>query len=129
MANPASITITELLKDGAQNQPATQAIDTTGNVPVNAAGLTDRLILEIINLAAAVALTVTVKAGTGDQALIASDLAVALAQAGTATDKRIIGPFEAARFMKADGSIDVNFNPASGSPNATVRCYRLTAKI
>lgn len=128
MANPASITITELLKDGAQNQPSTQAIDTTGNVPVNAAGLVDRLILEVINLAAVV-LTVTVKAGTGDQALIAADLAVSMAATGTATDKRIIGPFEAARFMKADGSIDVNFNPASGSPNATVRCYRLTNKV
>lgn len=129
MANPASLTITELLANGAQNQPATQAIDTTGTVPVLAASLVDRLMLEIINTHATVALTVTVKGGTGDQAAISKDLAVALAAAGTATDKRIIGPFEAARFCKADGSIDVNFTPASGAPAATVRCYRLPRQI
>jgi hypothetical protein len=128
MANPASLTITDLVKNAALNQPATQAIDTDGTVNCATAGKTDRLIMEIINLAAT-ALTVTILAGTGAQALIPQDLAVALAATGTATDKRIIGPFEAGRFMKADGSIDVAFAKASGSTNATVRIYRLPATV
>jgi hypothetical protein len=128
MANPASLTITDLTKNAAVNQPSTQAIDTDGTVNCATAGLTDRLIMEIINLAAT-ALTVTILAGTGSQALIAADLAVALAATGSATDKRIIGPFEAARFMKEDGSIDVSFAKASGSTNATVRIYRLPRNV
>ncbi len=128
MANPASLTITDLTKNAALNQPAVQTCDTDGTVNCVAAGKTDRLIMEVINLAATAA-TVTVLAGTGDQAMIAKDLAVALAATGTATDKRIIGPFEAARFMKADGSIDVNFLKASGSLNCTVRVYRLPANV
>jgi hypothetical protein len=128
MANPASLTITDLTKNAALNQPAVQAIDTDGTVNCAAAGLMDRLILEVINLAAT-ALTVTILAGTGDQALIPADLAVALAATGNATDKRIIGPFEAGRFMKADGSFDVSFAKASGSTNATVRIYRLPRNV
>lgn len=128
MANPASLTITELTKNAAVSQPSTQAIDTDGTVNCPTLGLTDRLIMEIINLAAT-ALTVTVLAGTGSQALIAADLAVALAATGSPTDKRIIGPFEAARFMKEDGSIDVAFAKASGSTNATVRIYRLPRNV
>jgi hypothetical protein len=128
MANPASLTITELVKNAALNQPATQAIDTDGTVNCPTAGLTDRLIMEIINTDDA-ALTVTIKAGTGSQALIAADLVVALAATGSATDKRIIGPFEAARFMKEDGSIDVAFLAAAGAPACTVRVYRLPRNV
>ena len=128
MANPASLTITDLVKNAALTQPATQAIDTDGTVNCVSAGKTDRLIFEIINLAAT-ALTVTFLAGTGSQAMIPQDLAVALAATGSPTDKRIIGPFEAGRFMKADGSIDVQFAHASGSTNATVCAYRLPATV
>lgn len=128
MANPASLTITDLTKNAALNQPAVQTADTDGTINCPTAGKTDRLIMEIINLAATAA-TVTILAGTGAQALIPQDLAVALAATGTATDKRIIGPFEAGRFMKADGSIDVAFLKASGSLNCTVRIYRLPATV
>lgn len=128
MANPASLTITDLTKNAALNQPAAQTIDTDGTVNCPAAGKTDRLIIEVVN-GAATAVTVTVLAGTGDQALISKDLAVAMAATGTATDKRIIGPFEAGRFMKADGSIDVAFAKASGSTNCAVRVYRLPANV
>ena len=129
MANPASLTINELTKNAAISQPSAQSIDTTGTVNCPAAGLTDRLIIEVVNTDDA-ALTVTVKAGTGSQALIAADLAVSLAASGGgATANRIIGPFEAARFMKEDGSIDVTFTPATGAPACSVRVYRLPRNV
>lgn len=129
MANPASITINELTKNAALSQPSAQTIDTNGTVNMPAAGLTDRLILEVVNGDDA-ALTVTIKAGTGSQALTAADLAVSLAASGGgATANRIIGPFEAAQFVKEDGSIDVQFAAATGSPSASVRAYRLPRNV
>lgn len=129
MANPASLTINELTKNSAISQPTAQAIDTTGTVNCPAAGKTDRLIIEVVNTDDA-ALTVKVVGGTGDQALISQDLSVALAATGGgATAARIIGPFEAGRFMKADGSIDVTFTPATGAPACSVRVYRLPANV
>ncbi len=124
MANPASITVTALSANSAVNQPSTQAIDTDGIVPISVGGKMDLLILEIINGAAA-ALTVTIKAGDNPPSPLAADLAISLAATGNATDKRIIGPFESARFKQDDGSVNVAFLAASSTPNATVRAYRL----
>lgn len=124
MANPASITVTACVLNSAVNQPSTQAIDTDGTVPIAVGGRMDRLILEVINAAAA-ALTVTIKAGDNPPSPLAADLAISLAATGTATDKRIIGPFESARFMQDDGTVNVAFLAASSTPNATVRAYRL----
>lgn len=129
MANPASLTINELTKNAAANQPTAQTIDTEGTVNCPAAGLTDRLIIEVVNGDNEV-LTVTVKAGTGSQALIAADLVATLAASGGgATANQIIGPFEAARFMKEDGSIDVDFQSAGAAPSASVRVYRLPRNV
>jgi hypothetical protein len=88
-----------------------------------AESLADRMLMEVINLDDA-ALTVTLKAGTGVQAHTARDLAVVVAATGGAGDKKIIGPFESARFVKANGSIDVQF-AGGASPTSTVRVYRL----
>lgn len=128
MANPASITITAAVANSAVNQPAVQTVDTDGTINCAVGGKMDRLILEIINAAAA-AVTVTIKAGTSAAAHQARDLAIALAATGGATAKRIIGPLEASRFMKADGSIDIAFLAASSTPNCTVRAYRLPKQI
>lgn len=124
MANPASITVTDCVTNSAINQPSTQAFDTDGDIPIAAGGRMCDLILEIINTDN-VALTVTVKAGDNPPSPLAADLAIALAATGTATDKRIIGPFESARFMQDDGTVLVNFLAASGAPAGTIRAYRL----
>jgi hypothetical protein len=129
MANPASLTITELTKNAAASLPTAQAIDTNGTVPIAAGSLVDRLLIEVVNTDDA-ALTVKVVGGTGDQAHNSADLSVALAATGGgATAQRMIGPFEAARFCKADGSIDVTFTAATGAPAANVRVYRLPRQI
>ena len=129
MANPANFTINELAGNTAMSQPTGDTIDSNGTVNLPAKSLTDRLMVEIINNDDA-ALTVTFKAGTGVQAHTARDLVVSLAASGGgATAKRMIGPFESSRFVKSDGSIDVAFLAATGSPAATVRVYRLPRRF
>ncbi len=128
MANPASLTINELSANGAIAQPSVLSIDTDGTVNCPAKGQMDRLIFELVNTDDA-AITVTFKAGTNPPAHTARDLAVSLSASGGGTDKKIVGPFEAARFAKSDGSMDVNFDAATGSPALSVRVYRLPKQI
>ncbi len=131
MANPATLTVTDLVANGSVTQPAVNTIDTTGTVPAAVAGAAERVVIEVVNAAAA-ALTVKIKGGVeGAGAIRGSigDVSVALAASGSAGDKKIIGPFESARFVQADGKLNVEFTPASGSPNATVRLYRLPHAI
>lgn len=127
MANPANLTINACSANGSIDQPAVQTIDTNGTVSI-AAGLgspMDRMIIECVN-AAAQNIDVTVKGGVNPPALIARDLVVTIL---ATTGRKIIGPFESARFLKSDGSVDVQFQAASGSPNLTVRVYRLPKQI
>lgn len=124
MANPASITTTSLVKNGGVTQPTAQAVDTNGtiNCPLGE-GRSRSIFLEIVNAAATV-LTVTVLAGKNPPALNAADIAITFAATGSAGDKKLIGPFDASFCGKADGSVDIKFQAASGAPNATVRAYR-----
>lgn len=127
MANPESITVTDTTPNNAVSQPDAQSIDTNGTIPVAVGGRTDRLIFEVVNDDNA-ALTFKVLAGDNPPAIQApaGDLSVALAASGGgATAKRIVGPFESARFLQADGTINVSFQAATGAPAASIRCYRL----
>ena len=124
MANPANLTINELTSNGVIAMPAAQTIDTNGTLNCAVKSQTDRLKIELVN-GAVNAITVTVKAGTGVQAHTSRDLAVVV----PATSSRVLGPLESARFVKPDGSIDLQFQATSGSPNLAVRVYRLPANI
>jgi hypothetical protein len=124
MANPANLTITELTANAAINQPAVQTLDTAGTISVAGVGSkTDRLIIEAINTDDAAA-TLTINAGDNPPGHTALALAVALAATGNATDKRIIGPFEASRFIQDDGSLSLTL-AGGASPTVTIRIYRL----
>jgi hypothetical protein len=127
MALLTALTVTDLTANGSVAQPAVNTIDTNGTVPVAIASAHERVLLEVINADDA-ALTVTVESGSegaGAGRAGIGDLVVALSATGGGTDKKIIGPFEPARFMQADGKLNVTFTAATGAPNATVRCYRL----
>lgn len=127
MANPAALTLTSLSLNSSVTQPAVNTIDTNGTVPLPALGETERVVLEVINTDDA-ALTVTVKAGAEGAGAVRSgigDMAVALPASGSPGDKKIIGPFESARFQQADGKISVAFLAATGAPACTVRAYKL----
>lgn len=128
MSNPANLTINELSANGATNQPAAQVIDTNGTINCAVKGQTDRLMIEVVNNDDA-ALTVTVKAGTSSAAHTAQDLAISLTASGGASPNKIIGALESMRFVKPDGSIDIQFQAATGSPSAAVRVYRLPRQI
>lgn len=121
MANPASITITELSANSQNARPAGQTIDTTGMVPVNADGKGfDRILIEVTN-GSANNLTVSIAAADKPPGLQSKSLTgAALAQNAVA----YLGPFSSSQFSKA-GKLEVTFTPATGSPSATVRCYRL----
>jgi hypothetical protein len=124
MANPATLTLTTISVGGAVSQPTGDAIDTDGTVPLECGGATERALIEVINNDDA-ALTVKIKAGYGERAGI-GDLSVALAATGGgATAKRIIGGLESARFAQKGGGLLVEFDAATGAPNATVRSYLL----
>lgn len=124
MANPANLTITELSKNSTVNQPAVQTLDTAGNIEIVGVGsLTDRLIIEAINTDDAAA-TLTIQAGDQPPGHTPAALAVSLAATGQAGDKKIIGPFEASRFVKADGNMDLTL-AGGASPTVTLRIYRL----
>jgi hypothetical protein len=127
MANPASLTPNDLTQNGSIAQPAVQTVDTNGTINC-ATNKMDRLFLELVNLAAN-AITVTVKAGASPPALLALDTALVVGATGGGTDKKIFGPFESGRFIKADGTFDVNFLAAAGAPNLQVRVYRLPKQI
>lgn len=127
MANPAALTVTALTANAATAQPAADAIDTNGTVPAPVASAHERVVLEVVNTDDA-ALTVTIKAGdegSGAGRAGVGDLAVALSATGGGTDKKIIGPFEPARFMQAGGKLNVAFLAATGAPACSVRCYTL----
>lgn len=127
MANPANLTVNACTANGSIDQPAAQTIDTNGTVAI-AAGLgspMDRMIIECVN-AAAQNIDVTIKAGANPPSMLSRDLVVTVP---ATTGKKIIGPFESARFLKADGSVDVQFQAASGAPNLAVRVYRLPKQI
>lgn len=128
MANPANLTVNEISANAAVNQPTAQTVDTNGTVNCAVKSLTDRVLIELVNSDDA-AVDVTVKAGTARHALTARDLKVTCAASGNAGANKLIGPLESMRFVKSDGSIDLQFQAATGQPNLAVRVYRLPANV
>ncbi|MCD9186714.1 MAG: hypothetical protein LUM44_09785 [Pyrinomonadaceae bacterium] len=128
MANPASLTVNTISANAAITQPASQSVDTNGTINCAVKSFTDRLLIELVNTDDA-ACTVTIKAGTGVQAHTARDLVVSLAASGNAGANKLIGPLESARFVKGDGSIDIQFQATTGQPALNVRVYRLPANV
>lgn len=125
MANPANLTITSLSAGSAVAPPSAQTIDTNA-AAINVTGghPMDRLVMRLVN-AAVNAIDVTLKAGVNPPALQSRDLVVTVPASST----RIVGAFESGRFTKADGTFDMGFQAASGSPNLTVEILKLPKQI
>lgn len=124
MANPTKLTVTSLALDGSVARPTEDVIDTNGTVPIAAADLAGRtgdLILEVVEQNVAT-LTVKVLAGDNPPSVRSSlgDLSVTIAKNAA----KIIGPFESARFMQDDGTVQVSFSEATAA-SAKVRTYLL----
>lgn len=131
MANPANLTVTDLVANAGAAQPAGNTIDTDGVVPILAAdlnGATDRLIIEVTNDDAVNGLDVTVQHGDNPPAVRESlgDLVVAIAASGVT----IVGPLESARFLQDDGTLQVAFASDGGAnASATVRAALLPKAV
>lgn len=127
MANATEIALTELVANAAGVVPTTNVLDTgtaAVTIPAKVKGKGGALLLEVTNNSAgANNLTVSMKAASGRQAVRGGlgDLDTVIAQNAT----RVIGPFETARFGKANGDIDVTFTPASGTIAVGIKAFLL----
>lgn len=131
MANPAKLTVNALVANGSVGQPAGDTIDTDGVVPILAAdhrGASGRLLIEVTNGDAVNGLDVTIVHGDNPPAAREGigDLVVAIPASGVT----YIGPLESARFMQADGSLQVGFDSDGGAnATATVRAALLPKAV
>jgi hypothetical protein len=127
MANATSITVNALTANGGILAPTAQVLDTGTSAVVlktSALSTTNKVILRVMNTAAAT-LTVKVSAGSDPPAFRAgggdfTDTAVAIT-----SGERVMGPFESARFLQSDGTLQFTFTPTSGTITATFVCYQL----
>ena len=127
MANATDIDINDLVANDSIAAPTADALD-TGTAAVTlkteaALSDMDRVIMEVTNTAAA-ALTVSINAGDYPPSwrkALGAVTSAAIAQNG----RRIFGPFEAARFKQADGTLEFTFTPASGTIACSAILYRL----
>jgi hypothetical protein len=131
MANPANLTVTDLVANDMVAQPVADVIDTDGLVPILAAdlgGATGRIVIEVVNGDAVNALDVTVVHGENPPAVregIGSHV-----ERLVASGAGIFGPYESARFINADGTLDVGFATVLGvNAAATVRVYLLPKAV
>ena len=128
MANATDIDINDLTANEATAAPTADACDTgTAAVTLDTAAAVDaadRCILRVENTAAA-NLTVTVKAGDNVRPAWRKSLgdytSGNIAQNATV----YVGPFEAARFIQADGKLQFTFTPASGTIGCNFDLFRL----
>ena len=129
MANPSKLTVNDLVAHDKIAYPSGDAIDTAGTVPIKAVdleGRADLLVLDVTETGTTNTFVLTFKAGDNPPAIRApvGDLEISLA----ASEHKVIGPLEAARFLKNDGDIDVAFS-SDGTPAGTVRVYRLPKAV
>ena len=127
MANATAITLRALTVNTALEQPTADVLDTgtaAVTLPLTPAGDTHNILLEFINTAqAADDMTVTVLAGANPPAFrnTLGDLNITVAQDGV--HYLVV---ESARFMQANGKINIKFTPASTKTQTMkIRAFKL----
>lgn len=127
MANATKITLRALTENTPLDQPTADVLDTgttAVTLPLTPIGQTNRILLEFTNTAQADDdMAVKVKAGVNPPAFQngLGDLDIVLEQ-----NDVVYVVVESARFMQADGDIDIVFTPAATkTQTATVRAFVL----
>lgn len=130
MANASAITVTALAANSQVAQPTADVLDTgTAAVTLSASvgGVTDRVILEVKNTAAA---NLTAEILAGDNPPSHRSGIGSLSKSGIVQNAVwYFGPFEAGRFLQDDGKLNVKFTPASGTIGVEIRCYKLPKAV
>jgi len=110
-----NLPVTSLVANGAVLNNAGTAIDATNGMNVvipttgiPAGGNADRLVLYVQNTTASTK-TVTVKAGANPPSFQASKGDITTGNLTATTGTAFIGPFEVARVLQADSSVNVDF--------------------
>jgi hypothetical protein len=106
------------LSPNAENALAAASAANADGHSIDPDGRPDLLVLHVIQGAGARAVTIVAGTDAPAERRYLGDLDVTV----DASSESIIGPFEAARFMQADGLIYVDFDAVT---NTTVRAYRL----
>jgi hypothetical protein len=126
MANATALTVTELVENGNIAQPTADTLDTGSaavTISADVGGVACRVILEVTNTAAA---NLVAEVQAGDKPPASRSGLGALSSGNIAQNGvKIMGPFDASRFIQDDGKLDVKFTPASGTIAASIRCYKL----
>lgn len=127
MANATAITLNSLAVDTSTVAIVADVLDTgtaAVTLSLTPAGDTHNILLEFVNTAqAAKAMAVKILAGTTPPAFLRGlgDLSISVAQ-----NKTAYVVIDSARFMKADGTIDVSFTPAAGEAQTmTIKAIKL----
>lgn len=113
-----AVAITQLSADVAAAQPAGTAINTTNGAVINGAGDTKRLLIRITNTNASNR-TATIKAGVNPPASRKGIGDLAIVVPLTTGDRLLV--VESARFLQADGSIQIDFEASMTGIVSAVR--------
>lgn len=118
-----NIPLSEFTANAETSDPAGTAADETNDHNITGAPL-EEIVLRVVLDTAGDAATVTVKAGDNPPALSAGqgDLAVTCSDNATSW----IGPFESARFMQDDGSMDVDIDDETG---VTITAFHVNSRF
>jgi hypothetical protein len=101
-----AVTVTNLSSGVAATTPAGTTINTTNGAVITAAGGTERLLIRITNTNGTNRVA-TINAGDNPPAVRASMGALAITVPATTGDVSVV--VESARFLQADGTIEVDF--------------------
>jgi len=102
-----AVTVTALALNAVTNTPAGTTISTTNGAVITPGGAARKLLIRITNTITNATKTATIKAGVNPPALqqAVGDLALVVPQSGD-----VLVTLESARFMQADGTINVDFS-------------------
>ena len=118
-----AVAITLLALNAGTATPAGTAINTTNGANIAVGGKTRKLIVRVTNTITNAAHTVTFRAGVYPPALQSpvGDLAISVPQSGD-----VLIALESARFVQADGSINVDYDAGM---TGIVSAHRLPANL
>lgn len=115
---------TTLTANAATANPAGTSIDVSNGMYIAAGGPTEELFLRVSHTASSTK-TATINAGDSPPGNVGGSLTVTSTGDGSTTPVvSLVGPFTSARFLQADGTIEVDFASSSAGTVEVIRLPR-----